>query len=99
MQQLGQIDVATDEDMEAVWRFGRAAAARALRCALYFLVAFLLLSVNSYGLGNSRFVTSLAIGLLGAGTTSARIGLAAIAVLVAMALITPEAVELLSYAV
>lgn len=59
---------------------------QAFRAAGYFACALLLLSANTYPI-NGLWSIAIAIGLLGAASASARIGQAALAVLLAMALI------------
>lgn len=59
---------------------------RVLRGATYAAVAYILLQLNTYGVGQS-FYLPLAIGLLGAGSSSAKIAQLSIAVLLFMAVV------------
>lgn len=94
MYQNYELDALSQNDISAVFQFGRQLTGRLMRCIFYFTIAYMLLTMNAYGLGDSRFALSFIIGLLGIGGASARVGLGAIAVLVVMALVTPEVVEL-----
>jgi hypothetical protein len=61
-------------------------AQRALRGLAYFAIAWCLTRVNTYGIPNPTYL-ALAIGVVGAGSNSARIGQYSLIVLFAMALI------------
>ena len=76
----------TDEEMRNFWLYILSWGPRIIRGTSYFLIAYLLISINSYGLAWPVCLAAV-IGFLGAGTASARIAQVAIAVLLLMAVI------------
>ena len=79
-------DLLTDQQIHDFFMKSLSWGARVLRGVAYFAVALMLLRSNSYGLLNQTPV-AIAIGILGAGSTSARLGQTAIAVLLFMAIL------------
>ena len=71
---------------------------RIFRSLCYFIVALILLTINQYGLSEHQLGLALSIAVLGGGSTSAKLGIAAIAVLLGMALVTPDTLILISKA-
>ncbi|WP_065091649.1 hypothetical protein [Rhizobium leucaenae] len=69
-----------------------------MRGASYFLIAYMLLSINSYGISWPGYL-ALSIGLLGAGSSSARVAQIAIAVLLFMAVLPIGVIEALKSAI
>jgi hypothetical protein len=76
----------TDEQIFAFYDKGISWAGRLLRGFSYFVIADILISLNTYGVPNSNYL-AIAIGLLGVGTTSARVAQFSIAALLVMAIL------------
>ena len=79
-------EIFTDQQINDFFMKGLSWGLRVLRGVAYFGVALMLLRSNSYGLLNQTSV-AIAIGILGAGSASARLAQAAIAVLLFMAIL------------
>ncbi|MDR6901452.1 hypothetical protein J2W52_003076 [Rhizobium miluonense] len=79
-------DYFTDQQIHDFFVRGLSWGARVLRGVAYFGVALMLLRGNSYGLLNETSIAT-AIGILGAGSASARLAQTAIAVLLFMAIL------------
>ncbi|NTI17596.1 hypothetical protein G6L94_19275 [Agrobacterium rhizogenes] len=79
-------DFFTDQQIHDFFMKGLSWGVRVLRGVAYFGVALMLLRSNSYGLLNQTSV-AIAIGILGAGSASARLAQTAIAVLLFMAIL------------
>src|SRR3546814_6673956 len=77
-------DWLTEDDMRALWAGAMLWGLRVVRGCGYAIVAFILVRLNTYGLADA-FWLSVALGLLGAGTASARLGQLALAGLLVMA--------------
>ena len=91
-------DFFTDEDLRKFWFYTLSWGPRIMRGVSYFLIAYVLVSINSYGLAWPVCLATV-IGILGAGTASARITHVAIAVLLFMAVIPVGAIHALKDAV
>jgi len=87
------VEKLTNEEANALWRKLTTVASRAFRGVGYAVLTYVLVSLNTYGL-SSAFWLAVAVGLLGIGSASARMGQIAIAVLLAMAIIPLETVAL-----
>lgn len=74
-------DNETNALFQAIWLWG----VRFARGIVYFLVAALLLWINTYGLQHG-FAVALAIGTLGVGSVTARISMMAVGALLLMAI-------------
>ncbi|WP_313666300.1 hypothetical protein [Shinella sp.] len=83
----------TDADMHVL----KSWAGRIFRGFCYFLVAFMLLTVSQYGLQESRWSLAIVVGILGGGSSSAKIGLCAIALLLLMAVVTPQVLAVIHH--
>ena len=79
-------DFLTDQQIHDFFMKGVSWSARVLRGIAYFGVAIMLLRGNSYGIMNQTSV-AIAIGILGAGSASARLAQTAIVVLLFMAIL------------
>jgi hypothetical protein len=91
-------DFFTNEELRRFWFYALSWGPRIIRGFSYFLIAYLLTSINSYGLAWPACL-AIVIGILGAGTASARIAHVAIAVLLFMAVIPVGAIEAFKHAV
>jgi hypothetical protein len=81
----------TDEQIYSLFTKGLGWLGRVVRGASYFVIALLLIRVNSYGLPQANYL-AIAIGLLGAGSSSARVAQLSIAILLFMAVLPLGAV-------
>lgn len=88
----------TDALLHSIFTKGGAWFSRLIRGIFYFIVAAILIRLNEYGMTTSIYLP-LAIGILGAATSSARIGQLAITVLMLMAVLPPNVVEAIKVAV
>jgi hypothetical protein len=73
----------SDEQIYSLFTKGLGWPGRVVRAIAYFVIATLLIRINSYGLPNASYL-ALAIGLLGAGSSSARVAQLSIAILLFM---------------
>jgi hypothetical protein len=76
----------TDEQIYSLFTKGLGWLGRIVRGASYFVIALLLIRINSYGLSNATYL-AVAIGLLGAGSSSARVAQLSIIILLIMAVL------------
>jgi hypothetical protein len=76
----------TGEQIHSLFMRGLGWLERVVRGISYFVVALLLIRVNSYGLPQANY-PAIAIGLLGAGSSSARVAQLSIAILLVMAVL------------
>lgn len=76
----------TDAQINGMWRKGFSWVGRIFRGISYFVIALILIRMNTYGVPNSNYL-ALAIGLLGAGSSSARVAQISLAVLLIMAIL------------
>ncbi len=83
----------TDDEIKALWSEMYSVVPRIVRGLGYAAVAYILASLNAYGLTNA-FWLAAAIGLLGTASVnaSARLGQIAIGLLLVMAVLPPDAV-------
>lgn len=79
-------DFFTDEQVYDLFIKAVGWVGRIVRGIAYFVIAFLLIRINSYGLPNATYL-AIAIGLLGSGSSSARIAQLSIAILLFMAVL------------
>ncbi|PZM11162.1 hypothetical protein [Rhizobium tubonense] len=79
-------DFFTDEQVRDLFMKGLEWIGRIVRGISYFVIALLLIRINSYGLPNATYL-AIAIGLLGSGSSSARVAQLSIAILLLMAVL------------
>lgn len=90
------VDALADEDIDRLWIAAEPWLTRFLRGALYATIAALLLSINSYGLYNHRWVLALCIGVMGAGNSTARYGRVGLCLLLVLAILSPDVIKTLA---
>lgn len=79
----------SDEDLKQFLVSIKPWGARIFRGLCYGIVALMLIRANAYGLASSTILAP-AIGILGSGSSSARLGQLAIAALLTMAVLPPS---------
>lgn len=79
-------DFLTNEEIRSLYLRGVAWSGRTVRGVSYLIIAYALTRINSYGLAGGGYL-AVAIGLMGGGTSSARIAQAAIVILLLMAVL------------
>lgn len=86
---LPNVEHVSDEELTQFIRAVKPWGARIVRGVCYGIVALMLIRANAYGVADAATLAP-AIGILGSGTSSARLGQLAIAVLLIMAVLPPS---------
>lgn len=87
----------TDAQVAEMWRKGISWCGRIFRGISYFVIALLLVRINTYGLSNGYYL-AFAIALLGAGSSSARVAQLSITVLLMMAVVPLNVIDTIKVA-